>query len=151
MKVNAHTLKQMNATSLKTKLPRADAGEMPLDLKLLIVAVCQAGFPAPYEEVLFHDTRKYRFDLAWPDYGVAFEREGGTYIKANCKQCGHETTHFRSRHHDQKGMEEDVEKYNAAQTLGWSVIRGTTPMMRDGRAIAAVLEALKAAKENVPC
>lgn len=119
--------------------------EVPLDLKLLVAAVVSNGFPPPEPEYKFHESRKWRFDLCWVEYGVAFEREGGTYVQVSCKQCGKKTSHFRSRHHDQHGMEDDIEKYNAAETAGWRVIRATTPMMRDGRAVTAILAALEEA------
>lgn len=57
----------------------------------------------------FHPERKWRFDLAWPQYMVAAEVEGGVFV--------------RGRHVSPQGFIKDCEKYNAAAELGWSVFR----------------------------
>lgn len=124
-----------------TEPPAGDA--MPLDLTLLVAAVRAEGFPDPVPEHRFHPTRKWRFDLAWPTLMVAFEREGGAWVKSKC-ECGRVRTIFKSRHHDRDGMEEDSAKYNAAAVLGWTVIRGTPGMIKSGVALAALLDALTA-------
>jgi len=76
----------------------------------------------------FHPTRRWRFDLAWPDLLVACEVEGGTWNGG--------------RHTRGSGFEGDCEKYNAAALLGWLVLRVTGKMVRDGRAERDVLAAL---------
>jgi len=58
--------------------------------------------------------KDWRFDLAWPDYKIALEYEGGTFN--------------RGRHTRPMGYSEDCRKYNAAQMLGWVVIRFTREM-----------------------
>ena len=68
----------------------------------------------------FHPTRRWRFDLAWPNLLIACEVEGGTWNGG--------------RHTRGSGFEADCEKYNAATLLGWSVLRVTGKMIRDGRA-----------------
>ena len=75
----------------------------------------------PEREYQFDADRRYRFDFAWPDVKVACEVEGGTFIQG--------------RHVRGKGFEGDCEKYNLAACLGWRVIRVTSKMIHDGRAL----------------
>jgi hypothetical protein len=87
------------------------------------VAVIEAaGLPAPIREYRFARPRRWRFDYAWPAHQLALEIEGGTW-------CG-------GRHVRGMGYEGDCEKYNAAALLGWTVLRVTTGMLRDRRALA---------------
>lgn len=66
----------------------------------------------PIKEHVFHPTRKWAFDYAWPDHKIALEVEGGVWNQG--------------RHNRGKGFLNDMEKYNAAGMLGWRVFR-TTP------------------------
>ena len=63
-------------------------------------------------EYKFHATRKWRFDWAEPDLKLAVEVEGVTHFG---KGIG--------RHQSATGIEGDMEKYNAAALLGWTVLR----------------------------
>jgi len=76
--------------------------------------------------------RDWRFDFAWPDYVLAIEVEGGT--------------HTQGRHVRGKGFEDDCDKYNYATLNGWMLLRFTGAMIKDGRALDAVLAALKVAE-----
>ena len=87
------------------------------------------GFPVPGREVLFHPTRKWRFDFAWPFYQIALEIEGGTWVSG--------------RHSRGAGMRADCEKYNAAVLAGWKVLRVTSDMVKDGSALNLVEQALQ--------
>lgn len=84
--------------------------------------------PAPVPEYRFAPPRRWRFDLAWPERMVALEIEGGTWISG---------AHTRGRH-----FESDAEKYNEAALAGWKVLRVTTGMVDDGRALGFVERAL---------
>jgi hypothetical protein len=93
-------------------------------------AVLQAaGLPPPIREYRFAPPRRWRFDLAWPSLRLALEIEGGTWTGG--------------RHVRGKGYERDCEKYNAAALAGWTVLRATTAMLHDGRALALLQQALK--------
>jgi hypothetical protein len=81
-----------------------------------------------HREYEFHPTRKWRFDLAWPELMVAFECEGGVWS--------------RGRHTRPQGFAADIEKYNTAVMLGWSVYRVTAEMIHDGTALRLVEAAL---------
>ena len=64
------------------------------------------------KEYKFHPVRKWRFDYAIPAALVAIEVEGGVWTGG--------------RHINPKGFLNDMEKYNSATLMGWSVYR-TTP------------------------
>lgn len=96
----------------------------PADLDNLVRLLVATGFPAPAVEYKFLDSRRFRFDLAWPALKVAFEREGGTWGKG--------------RHTSGKGYRNDCDKYSLAAIEGWAVIRATVDMIRDGTAFAHV-------------
>lgn len=81
-----------------------------------------ARLPAPIREWHFHETRQWRFDFGWPTRCIAVELEGGTWNVG--------------RHVRGKGFENDCEKYAEALIAGWRVLRVTTAMVEDGRAIA---------------
>lgn len=109
---------------------------IPVWASMIVAAVEQDGFPVPIPEHRFHPQRLWRFDLAWPELLVAFEREGGT------GKIG------QSRHTRPKGYEADCEKYSEAAILGWCVIRGTARMIEDGRAVSLLLKALDRARQR---
>jgi very-short-patch-repair endonuclease len=88
-----------------------------------------AGLPAPRREYRFSPPRRWRFDYAWPDRRIALEIEGGTYNGG--------------RHVRGKGYEADCEKYNAAALAGWTVLRVTTAMLNDGRALVLLERCLE--------
>lgn len=63
------------------------------------------------KELKFHPSRKWRFDFAIESLRIAIEYEGIMSEK--------------SRHTTITGMSADCDKYNAAQLLGWKVLRFT--------------------------
>ena len=79
---------------------------------LLAGRLAALSLPAPVREYRFHPSRKWAFDLAWPDHLLAVEYDGGTFSKGR-----------RSGHTSISGMARDKEKDAEAAVLGWSVIR----------------------------
>lgn len=69
----------------------------------------------------WHEFRKWRFDLAIPSQRLAFEIEGGAFV--------------RGRHTRGKGFIADMEKYNTAQMQGWRVLRFTPQQVLKGEAL----------------
>ena len=69
----------------------------------------QSGIETPIFEHRFHPKRKWRFDVAWPDFKVAIEIEGGVWTKG--------------RHNRPAGFIKDIEKYNEAALRGWILLR----------------------------
>jgi very-short-patch-repair endonuclease len=84
--------------------------------------------PEPVKEYQFAPPRRFRFDFAWLEQKVAAEIEGGTWNNGG---------HTRGKH-----FESDAEKYNLAALMGWRVLRFTTNMVTDGRAIDTIKKAL---------
>ena len=83
-----------------------------------------AGFGSYECEYRWHPTRRWRADFCFDVDRVLIEVEG----------FGH---HYLSRYLP------DIEKYNEAAILGWTVIRVTGNMVNDGRALQVVERALK--------
>lgn len=80
---------------------------------LVISRLCEEmSIPKPEREYRFHESRKWRFDYAWPKNKIALEIEGGVWT--------------RGRHVRPKGFIKDIEKYNYAAAHGWRVFRSTT-------------------------
>ena len=88
-----------------------------------------AKLPQPQMELRFHPVRRWRFDFAWIPEKVALEVDGGTWTGG--------------RHIRGTGYENDCIKLDEAAILGWTVIRATTNMVKDGRALALLERALK--------
>ena len=80
-------------------------------------------------EFAFHPTRKWRFDYAIPAAMVAIEVEGGAYTNG--------------RHTRGKGFENDLEKYNTAESMGWHVLRFTPEWLCAPKTIAIVAHTVK--------
>ncbi len=70
-----------------------------------------ANIDRPVTEFIFHPTRKWRMDYAWPYYKVAVEVEGGVFSGG--------------RHTRGVGFMGDMEKYNTATSMGWKILRVT--------------------------
>lgn len=71
-------------------------------------ACCRAaGLPVPVDEYQFHETRKWRFDFAWPVQKVALEIDGGNFIGG--------------AHVNGARIRKTHEKENEAQAMGWRI------------------------------
>ena len=139
---------------LKAELQARDLSELGTD-KLLELLLKDAGLEPPVRELKFHETRKWRFDFAWPLQKVAVEVEGAIYGRPvychNCKARvkrrlkGGRLVDVREggRHNTGSGAAKDMDKYNAAAALGWRVLRFSEEQLTDGDAcIRTVREAL---------
>lgn len=110
---------------MRRRVHRRPSEGVPFDLQLKA-----AKLPVPTLEFRFHPPRQWRFDLAWPAFMIAFEREGGTWTGG--------------RHNLASGFERDCEKYNQAAIDGWLLIRGTVSMIRQGLALHDLRRAFSA-------
>lgn len=90
--------------------------------KIVLAYFKEMGLPVPELEFKFHPERKWRFDFAWPDWGmsnglktdicsgsVALEVDGGIWIKGG--------------HNRGAQMLKTWEKENEAVARGWRIIR----------------------------
>jgi hypothetical protein len=107
--------------------------------KALTCAVCDLvaalrahgpDLPAPAREERFHDTRRWRFDLAFVGALVAVECDGGQFVAGG------------GRHN----TDADREKLNHAAALGWRVLRFSPQQIAADPAgcVALVRQALEA-------
>ncbi len=101
---------------------------------VLLDQIRLANLPTPQLEYSFHANRQWRFDFCWKRYLVACEVEGGIWMKT-------EKGYSKGHAHPIR-FEKDLEKYNEAALYGWTVIRVTPQMVRDGRAIEWLERAL---------
>ena len=92
-------------------------------------------FPAHVREHMFHPVRRWRFDFAWPALMLAVEVEGATWAGG--------------RHTRGSGFAKDCIKYNEAALLGWTVLRFTGAMVKDGQAVAYIEQGIKNARQNL--
>jgi len=86
--------------------------------------------PNPVREYQFHQTRKWRFDFAWPKIKLAVEIDGGTF--GGAKMLGN--------HAIGKRYQQDCHKGNAAQLEGWVVLRADREMVGTDEFGALVLK-----------
>lgn len=84
----------------------------------------------------FIEGRKFAFDFADTYSKVAIEIEGGVFIK---KRTGHTSI---------SGILRDIEKYNAAASLGWLVIRATVKDLQDETFYQLIYRTLSQANSN---
>ena len=73
------------------------------------------------KEWKFHPVRRWRFDYAFPDFKVALEVEGGVFTGG--------------RHTRSVGFMKDIEKYNTAAMLGWTVVRTVPDELYTGKTL----------------
>lgn len=102
------------------------------DRLALQISACQ--LPVPDREYLFHPTRKWRVDFAWPQFMVLVEIEG--------------LTREGGRHQRLQGFEADAVKYGEAQRLGFTVVRLTPTQVRTGAGVRLISDVLQRASWN---
>lgn len=68
--------------------------------------------------------RDWEVDFCWKEAGLIVEVEGGSWVRGS---------HVRG-----KRFESDCEKYNELELRGWTLIRVTTNMVSDGRALSYI-------------
>jgi len=104
----------------------------PIQDKLFLAALAQAGIPAPVAEFRFHPIRKWRFDFCWPDQKLALEIDGAVWTGG--------------RHTRGSGWMKDTEKLNAAAILGFRMLR-CSPQQSS---TSAMIESIKSALTYSP-
>lgn len=104
-----------------------------LETKVL-EAIRSSDLPEPVREYKFHDTRRWRFDFAYPNYKVAIEVDGGVYS--------------RGRHTTGKGYTSDQYKGNAAIEDGWVVLHYTTTMISSKEKLEEMVNQIRVVLES---
>lgn len=89
------------------------------------------AYGIPHEvEYRFCRTRRWRADFYFPKGNLLVEIEGGTWNQG--------------RHNRAVGYRKDLEKYNEATKMGYRLLRYTTEMVAEGKAIDDVRKVLEA-------
>lgn len=82
-------------------------------------------------EYKFCESRRWRFDVAFPAIQLGIEIDGGHYVPGGGK------------HTSLEGFENDCEKLNEAILLGWRILRFSPRMVTQGIAINFIERALE--------
>jgi very-short-patch-repair endonuclease len=98
---------------------------MPDEFQLWLKA---HGLPTPMREWRVCSGRRWRYDYAFLAAKVAVEVEGGIWTKG--------------RHTRGKGYLSDMEKYNTAAILGWTVLRFTPDQLLTSETLETLVKAL---------
>lgn len=122
-------------TAAEKAIRKAEGEKLPN----AVVKQCElARLPAPVREYQIARDRQYRFDLAWPAYGLLVECQGGTWTK---QRTGHSTG---------TGIERDAAKLNYAVCKGWRVLHITTSAIEGGAALAWIRQAIERTDNGKP-
>lgn len=106
----------------------------------LLQQIKATGLAIPTPEYKFWHGRRFAFDLAWPNFRLAVEIEGGLYgMGKPCPVCKRRRG---GAHSSVKDMLKDLEKYNKANLEGWMLIRVQPKDVPTGRALNMVEFAL---------
>ena len=97
---------------IKSKQPLKLVPDYP---GMIAAALKVLGINCIREYKFLHD-RRFRFDIAIPEYHLAIEFEGGTFATGG---------HSRG-----KGYAKDTKKYNLANMNGWKLLRYSTDDVR---------------------
>ena len=109
------------------KRPKSESA--PLEQRIFLAYCEKNGLPTPTPEFQFaKPDRKWRFDFAFCDCGVALEIEGAVWTQG--------------RHTRGSGFVADMEKYNAAALRGWAVYRVTPDQLYSPETLALLRAAL---------
>ena len=93
------------------------------------------GLPTPEREVMFHPSRKWRFDFCYPQMKLAIEIAGGVWSGG--------------RHVRGAGFTKDCEKYTEAAILGWRILHFTSAQVEIGEAVGKLERALKGVLDKI--
>ena len=78
----------------------------------------------PTYEHKFHETRRWRIDVAFVKHKLAIEVDGGCFVNG--------------RHTRGMGFIKDMEKHNHLTLMGWSLLRFTPQQVKNGEAIKVI-------------
>jgi very-short-patch-repair endonuclease len=84
--------------------------------------------------------RRWKFDFAWPEYMLAVEIHGGTYVPLHRRGMQQPGAHSRGAH-----QRKDFEKWSHAAIDGWKILHFDTKDVqgKDRRAINTIITAMR--------
>ncbi|MCD8312685.1 MAG: endonuclease domain-containing protein [Bacteroidales bacterium] len=104
---------------------KAKSGGFPQRDTFTALASAELGVTV-VKEYRFHPKRMWRFDYAIPEYRVAIEIDGGVWTQG--------------RHTRPKGYLGDLDKFNAAASMGWVVLKFTPANQYSGETMRLIRE-----------
>jgi len=96
----------------------------------------ECGLPPPVYEYRHVPGRMYRVDIAWPQYQVGIEVQGGLWTGG--------------RHVRGAGARADMDKHNAALLAGWSVLYVEPRALMTGATVEMALTLIRRAAAALP-
>lgn len=99
------------------------------------IRVC--GLPDPKRQYRFGD-RKWAIDFAWPDHKLAVELEGGIF-----RSLGRKANPRGGWHQSIQRYLSDMEKHNALNIAGWTLLRYAADRVENGDALMEIESVLK--------
>ena len=102
--------------------------------EILLFQIRALGLPEPKREYMFHKTRQWRWDFAWPEHKIAVEVQGGTWSGG---------AHARGQ-----GLERDYRKINAGMLSGWRVFQSSSGMVKSGELVEMIGKCFETGDEN---
>lgn len=117
----------------KTGVPLPFAREVKRDFKAELVQQLNLVGILIETEFRFHPVRKWRTDWHVVDTKILIEFEGGLFAKG------------KQGHSSINGIHRDIEKYNNAALLGYTVIRVTPKHVESGQALQWIEQAVSSA------
>ena len=96
----------------------------------LFTSICASDIGVEcIREYAFHPTRKWRFDYAIPEHKIAIEVDGGVWING--------------RHNRASGYVKDLDKFNAAASMGWVALKFTPDQLYKSATFDLIRETIK--------
>lgn len=114
-------------TKKSKKVTKQPKSKLKFDPFVILCSIELGLKPEP--EHMFHQGRKWRMDYAFTEQKVFLEVEGGVWTGG--------------RHTRGKGFINDMEKYNAAAAMGWTLIRCVPDDLMNGKAIKQLKDTLQ--------
>lgn len=113
-----------------------------------------ASIPAWQRDYVFHPTRKWELDFAWPELRVYLSIEGGVY-RSSHRSVRRVTLMYRTASGElvpvrgtKDGLANDLEKHTEAAILGWIGVRATGSMVDSGLALSLLKRAIALRSED---
>lgn len=96
--------------------------------ELLIFQCGACQLPPHMRNYLFHPVRKWEIDVAWPQFRIGIEIQGGVWGKGG-------DDNSPGAHGHGSGIMRDMEKHNALLDCGWRVWLFTPQQIKQGLAV----------------
>ena len=121
-------------------IPGAAVTKAQVSIDTLLFQLQAAQLPMPEREFVFAKPlgRRWRFDLAYPNRGLAIEVEGLVFPPKPRWHEGPADHRLSGRHVSVTGYLDDIEKYAQAWSLGWSVLRVLHKQIESGEALMLI-------------